>query len=353
MLPAVVASQACLWMAEATDGADDALRSIQTALSWLHVSSGAIERPMVRAADVTALAGAGRFPAEPHFSKLLAATGLEAVLDAKTLASAVSRFLATAVSIEDEAPVQDAVFSSIALGPSVYGNVPPLVQDQLESSTCLVALNNDYVASRGYMQACCRTVGATMTLSIAAQVDATEVAGTADYTTYPIATGVTLLGMPSHYIDALSAGTVWQRAETTTELEIAIELRSRAILAAGGGGTVPHFRVGSEFLVALRREQASGTGPFAGVTITKCAQALVATASANASPLRTSAAVNAAQVRRDRDGAVAMRAHITGGHGALRLMYWLLPDGSVEFSTVRNKFDVQIDEGTALGPRRW
>lgn len=354
MLPSVVASQACLWMAEPTDDVEDALESIQAAMSWLKVSPLSIERPLVRGSDITVLADVGRFPAEPYFTDLLENAGLNTVLDAKTLASMVSRFLATANLIETEAPVQDAEFSGVNFSPDLYSDVAAPTRDCTESSVCFVALNNQHPSSRGYFLACCRTGGNPLSLAITCQVDASDQGGALSYNPFLMNAILPVLGSPNHFIDALTPASVWGSAQSETELEIAIELQARAMLAAGGGGgAVPAFRVGSEFLPALGLAQAAGSGPYSSVTLSKCAQVLVAPALAAAAPLRTSAAANASQRRRTRDGAGAMRSHITGGHAALRLMHWVLPDGSIEFSTVRNKFDVQIDDGKPLAPRAW
>lgn len=164
---------------------------------------------------------------------------------------------------------------------------------------------------------------------------------------------VTIVKSPSDYLNALSRSDIWKAASTSSELEVAIALEAKSLAEVTESAAISIFRVGSEFLASLHSSQAIGQGAFADTALSKCAHIVTNSGLVNAQPFRTAAAANAGPRIRQRDGATAMRAHITGGHQALRLMYWLLPGGAVEFSCVRSKFDLQIDEGDLLGECGW
>jgi hypothetical protein len=51
--------------------------------------------------------------------------------------------------------------------------------------------------------------------------------------------------------------------------------------------------------------------------------------------------------------AKAWRLHVTKSHQALRLMYWSLPNGQIEFATLEEKGNECIDEGEKLQKRKW
>jgi hypothetical protein len=96
---------------------------------------------------------------------------------------------------------------------------------------------------------------------------------------------------------------------------------------------------------SLRKRLAWQDGAFSSVVLEKRAQVIASSGNLKVKDLRTSKSKAAPTKKRDRDGATAKRVHVTGSGPGLRLMFWELPNGEVEFSTLRNKFDVEIDDG--------
>ena len=150
----------------------------------------------------------------------------------------------------------------------------------------------------------------------------------------------------------LSSQQIWNEADCSNDLEVAILLAASALAKQSGCG-LKMFRVGSGFLESLRESGAFNTGPFADVTITKCAQTVLLQSNLTPQPFRTNAKANAPTRIRQRDNAKAWRIHVTKNHQALRLMYWELPNGHIEFATLEAKAEESIDEGNALLPRAW
>ncbi|MEO7469676.1 MAG: hypothetical protein ABIV36_21915 [Sphingobium limneticum] len=339
-------------MATITDSAETASESIELALPWLRVGPGEITHPVVRNRDIERLAETGRFPAENHFTEILAATGLASLVDPKTLATAVSRYLATAKSFEEETGIEDAIFSNVEILPSLSSNFDNVSRVDIEESLCSAGLAK-FRYNKTMHYASCRSGPISHNFRVECDIDAVQDKSGIEYDCGRLSTELVVLTKPDNFINALNAAEVWQMAEDSAELEIAIELQARSLVALNGSVGVPPFRVGTEFMGAIRRAQAAGSGQFSSVTLSRCAQVLIAPGSANARPFRTSSSANAEARIRERDGATAMRSHITGGHAALRLMYWQHQCGLIEFSTVRSKFDTEIDEGDALFERKW
>ena len=354
MLPVINLDPSALWMAFNGEETSKALTYIERSVEWLSVSRESVSTPYVCSAAVVALTSIGAFPAEPWFEGVIASVGLEGVVSSKTLAALVSRFLASARELGTVTNVQDALFcNEVVLPPSELPNISNSeLIDISRHSICITALSGTLGAPtvvHGHPR-----LSVTHTqLSVIADVEIIEAGEGAAENPTAINSQILSIRSADHFLPAMSADLLWRNADSCLDIEIAIALEAVKIGRLPDLKAVPTFRVGSEFLKSLQAVQASGEGTFASVTLQKCALLLVNAAQLGPQPFRSGRNAASSPRTRARDKAAAMRAHITGEHEALRLMYWVLPDKSVEFSCVRGKHDLNIDEGSVLPLRGW
>lgn len=136
---------------------------------------------------------------------------------------------------------------------------------------------------------------------------------------------------------------IWAISNDAPALHLAIAIR--ALNMKKVGGLVPAldsllaFSIGPGFVQSLSDHQAVGSGRFASLALEVCAQIISQTCNKYVRHMGA-----ATKIVRKRDGAKAMRLHLTDSHEGLRLMYWLT-DNNIEFANVGNKHDLFIEEG--------
>jgi hypothetical protein len=143
-------------------------------------------------------------------------------------------------------------------------------------------------------------------------------------------------------LDIETADELWARSDDNVKVKQAIQLRCREKLKSSGlyktFAELPEFYVGPEFFGSLARHQATGTGRFASVTLEACACALL--------ELENFEWHTFNKARRKADNAEPLRAHLTTGSMAMRLMAWRRPGARnstrIEFSNVGPKWEEEI-----------
>ncbi len=143
-------------------------------------------------------------------------------------------------------------------------------------------------------------------------------------------------------LDLLSAQDLWSSAINNSDIKLAIQIRCRERLKSLNAYTsmkdLPEFYVGSDFYASLVRNQSAGTGRFASSTLEGCSSALLDT------PNFEWKAFN--KNNRKVDNAIPLRAHLSEGNMAMRLMAWRRSDAqtmtSLEFSNVGPKWEEEI-----------
>jgi hypothetical protein len=122
--------------------------------------------------------------------------------------------------------------------------------------------------------------------------------------------------------DCLPSGEVWADSASNISIKRAIQFRCREILKAEGKYRsmvdIPEFYVGPQLYESLLTCQAARTAVLEHSTF----------------EWRSFNKAN-----RKADGAEPLRAHLTGGNMALRLMAWKRPTGRIEFANVGEKWD--------------
>ena len=314
-----------------------------------------MRRPLYKGRSLQALTQIGCFPAEPWFQSGLEAVGLADVLDAKTLALSVSRYLAAAQTVEDVSPILDALLSDIEIAPG--GPLEDIARESLRDLSlqdlAVSALIDSHPQPPRFLQALPRLEQSNATLSIKASVDLVECAAECHDDRLSIDMMLSAVATPDAYLDALDPTSVWEFAESSLELEVAVALEAKQLGALSSIRDVPPFRIGTAFAQSLVEIRAAGAGPLSSVVRQKCALSVLGQRYSGARVFRTDKSASSPSRKRTRDNAEAMRVHVTGGHEALRLMYWNLPIGGTELACVRVKSDIYIDSGVGLGTRGW
>jgi len=352
MLPAILVDPSALWLAHAGDTVESAENAITRALQWMKPNAIGPLQLYLSSRGVEALTDVNAFPAEPRFAEILKLLGLESVLNARTLAASVSRFLSTTPWIEDTVGLRDVAFQAIRVSPDLTMEISDAQLRKLSLETFGVAAICASEDKRHSLYAFPRQNMPHGSALVETKVGIMEVGAAHVRMEESVDRRIEVLGDPSVWPAALCPHETWRNAENPEEFELAIWLAAKTMSDKSGIG-LKEFRVGTRFIECLRENSAAGKGPYAGSVLGKCAQTVLLQSSLEPKPFYVSAEAKAAIRQRARDRAKAWRLHVTKGHQALRLMYWELPDKQIEFATLGVKGEESIHDGDELPPRRW
>lgn len=131
---------------------------------------------------------------------------------------------------------------------------------------------------------------------------------------------------------------VWNNCEDTTAARSAITMRAKTVAKSETSATpLKPFTIGTCFCEAAQRWPDHAT-----VIIEACARIVLGKPKNRVVEFRETVKSSSKQRIRTRDGALAYRTHLTGGKLALRLMLWVLKDGTIEFANVGVKAELVI-----------
>jgi hypothetical protein len=155
---------------------------------------------------------------------------------------------------------------------------------------------------------------------------------------------------PESVCETLKAEDIWDRASTALDIHFGVLLRMREIMRASGKKIsldgAPRFVIGSEFWASLLANQAGPRSRFGLNVLEGCARVVLGIPKNSIDPFMMGArSMNSEQRKRDRDGALAFRTHLTKGHEALRLVFWRDRSGVNEFSNVAVHNDLTLCAG--------
>lgn len=150
----------------------------------------------------------------------------------------------------------------------------------------------------------------------------------------------------SHFGDLVSgdhAYAVWAKANNERDLTVAIALGAMMTLKAAGldyQAAGDFFLIGEDFLSSLQSNQALGSGRYSREVARICFELVAGVFAGTDKEFGAGSAIV-----RKRDGAVGRRVHVSKSGVALRLMYWRLSSGGVEFANVGPKHELLISLG--------
>ena len=169
------------------------------------------------------------------------------------------------------------------------------------------------------------------------QLEATVLLASDDIQDYALTSTVRTPSTFTEFVERLDALQLWSKAESDEEIKYAILTRATSIRKTAGcknpEANCDLFSIGRTFRETLAAWQAGGNSKFSSTTFETCAR-LVAK--------KPKEACNMFGQSRASDLAVSYRTHVTKDHEALRLMYWKLPDGSIELACVGSKHELEI-----------
>jgi len=146
---------------------------------------------------------------------------------------------------------------------------------------------------------------------------------------------------------AADAQAIWREADTDSELAFAIAARALQLKAETDPGCevidLRRFTIGPHFRASLGGAQSAHAAPYAMSTLDTCARVTAGLPQPDTNPFFTTAG-SGVQRTRATDGAQAWRIHVSKHGVGVRLMYWELPNGYLEFSNVAPKAQAEIFE---------
>lgn len=135
---------------------------------------------------------------------------------------------------------------------------------------------------------------------------------------------------------------LWDSASNTSSVIACFEKCITEIVQSGvDDQSRSEFRLGDGFLESLRQWGASSQRSVAMITIESCARLVLGVPKNAVNEFREGSASSASQLVRI-DGARAFRTHLTKAGVALRLMFWVLNDGKIEFANIGGKNELEI-----------
>jgi len=148
------------------------------------------------------------------------------------------------------------------------------------------------------------------------------------------------------YRKALAAVDMWKLWDYASSETSAIACIEKSIVEIVQSGVDGHgrrnYRLGDKFLRSLQDWGASKQRSIAMVTIESCARIVLGIPKNAVNDFREGASSTASQLTR-LDGARASRTHLTKAGVALRLMFWTLTDGTIEFANIGGKNELEIE----------
>jgi hypothetical protein len=151
------------------------------------------------------------------------------------------------------------------------------------------------------------------------------------------------------FFDSLDPTLIWRHARGDEDLYLAILVSAYQRLRERGADIdwrdISNFRIGSTFLNSLQRNSSFREMEFSSQVLDVCTRIIAGEAAQISRPFRQTANQHSAVRTRPRDRAHAYRSHISGANEGMRLMHWVLANGSVEFANVGPKPELHIEQG--------
>ncbi|WP_129350673.1 hypothetical protein [Solidesulfovibrio carbinolicus] len=144
-------------------------------------------------------------------------------------------------------------------------------------------------------------------------------------------------------IKSLDLWSIWDGASSESAVRLSIETCIKNLISSGTSRDgAMDFEIGSGFVHSLHTWGANSRHDYAMVIIESCARIVLGMPKNSINEFRESAKATAKQRIRVDDGALAFRTHLTKKGVGLRLMFWRLAGGTIEFANIGAKGDLEI-----------
>lgn len=290
---------------------------------------------------ISVLEEAKCFPAIHNIQALLELYDLQDVFSARDINKRIFKILSRASSLQDVIGVGvqtcDAECSELEL----LANLSGVLLASAQRLACAVGIFLAGQPSAGDIVAIVMGFPThSPNLTFRASNVVADIDGEAGRHLDKVDTQIRLCQKPKEFLEQLAAESVWQHADSGSELVLPMAIRAAEKLMIDIGklplSAGRSFAVGEHFYESLSDVEALGVKKHASTTLDRCATVI-----ADNTPIFER---NFCKVRRA-DNAAAKRVHLTKHGAGLRLMFWELDDGSIEFANVGVKAALEITEG--------
>lgn len=284
------------------------------------------------------------FPFHAKLAPLLHSTGWSDVYDPSAVLAIINGIVQRLTPVNEFTTAQALVIQALSTIPddAHLANQPGLQLALYEGLALLCSgVHEGSAWIRSTLAALSSRFAASVTLDVDCEVALVEPRiGQPPVDNFKLITSFDRVTSVLDVLRCISAQSLWQSATSDAEIALAIAARANQLRAAAGMAALPriadHFALGSHFRNSLADAQALQAGPYALATLDTCARICGGLPQPDDSPFYTSAG-SGVQRKRVSDDALAHRVHVTKGGIGVRLMYWRLPSGFIEFSNTGPK----------------
>jgi hypothetical protein len=293
---------------------------------------------------IAALMDAGLYPLPPTLRRALDRAGLQDVFTAEDIVRVLHRLVQEGLGYQQCFGIEQVlVDDSVSIAP---------LPDFVSSSPSLKRAEQDFfctwaTAATVGISKYASTVTLVLTMAPDVTIDARILAvEPADFLTvdpvkgHQLAISLPVVGLQHSFADVVDPMMIWNAAEGTDDIYLALVLRAYQIAKAENNTACwrdfAGHRIGSAFYESLTRNSAHGTKSHSSSTFDTCSRLLAGCPKNEVREFSVQARI---------DGSSAYRTHVSKRHEALRLMFWRLPDGRIELANVGPKHEEEIVSG--------
>lgn len=289
---------------------------------------------------VSILEEANCFPAIHNIQALLELYDLEDVFSARDINKRIFKILSRARSLQDVTGVDVQTCDVECPELERLADLSGILLASAQRLACAVGIFLAGKPSAGDIVAIALGFPTNSpNLKLRASNVVADIDGEADRRLDEVNTHIRLCQQPQEFLEQLTAESVWRHADDGSELVLAMAIRAAEKLMIDVG-KLPllsgrSFAVGEHFYESLSKVEALGVNKHASTTLDRCATIIADNTQIFERDFRKA---------RWADNAGARRVHLTKHGAGLRLMFWELDDGSIEFANVGVKAALEITE---------
>jgi hypothetical protein len=290
---------------------------------------------------IDTLEAANCFPATHNIQALLEMFQLEHVFSARDINKRIFKILGQAAALGEVTGVRIDACDATCDASEALREVSEVLLESAHKLGCALGV---FVASQPAVGDLIAVVPGFQVerdvLTVEAKEIAAHIKGQGDVALQNLISEIRICDLPTQFVNGLSPERVWECAETGAELALPIALRAAqkldteiANLPLTAGRA---FSIGEHFYNSLEEVEALRLQKHASTSLDRCAAVV---------------ADNTLQFERDfgkkrrADNAGSRRVHVTKKGIGLRLMFWELPSGQIEFANIGPKHEEAIFEG--------
>lgn len=339
MMKRAIADPSLVWIADTGDTKQKISQQLKRTIEWLTQSkSGGVSIALSELA-YTQLAQLNIIPTDGHIRALLQESEVADAITSKELARMLNELILSSFSgtdndIDYEAEILNCTYDFISISDN------PERRDLTKAALLDFALT-EVRRKSGKHYVLPRNREGRSTLGFEIRIDCLVEREDEAIEKLEIDTEFDVFAEHWSLIGTFDCEAMWGEASNANDLKFAII--SKAARDGLKRDSLLNFRFSDYFLPSARLHGAM-TGAIQGVSLMRILDVVSKNSRTKIEPFRVSAQADSAVRRRASDEALARRVHLTTGHEGFRLMFWELPDGTLEFANIGPKFELKIAE---------